>query len=299
MDNKPWWVIVLAAALGAFGAEAVKAMPSAYSWLRSFYPIDPNVIIFVRAADTHEPVDGVVVSIIDSNLTPIALVGTDKTETVTNKKGLATLHVSLMPSVNYAISLTEQYQGTEFQYTFPVIIKDDIQQSFDFDTQTWAKKAENPVMVANDPKQDISPSDNLPGWMKFAYAELGQKEVTGAGINPRIAEYWKVSDTQQKFDNDDIDWSSVFVGWALKQVGIEGTHSAINRTWLSWGKEVDLQPGCIAVFWRESPSSPYGHAGFVLGQNGNAITVLGGNQSNAVSITQIQKSRLLGCRMPG
>jgi hypothetical protein len=41
-----------------------------------------------------------------------------------------------------------------------------------------------------------------------------------------------------------------------------------------------------------------GHAGFAIGRDDVHFYVLGGNQSNAVTIAQISKSRLLVARWP-
>ena len=41
-----------------------------------------------------------------------------------------------------------------------------------------------------------------------------------------------------------------------------------------------------------------GHVGFAIGQDVAHFFVLGGNQSDAVTITRVTKSRLLGARWP-
>ncbi len=43
---------------------------------------------------------------------------------------------------------------------------------------------------------------------------------------------------------------------------------------------------------------PFGQVGFALGQDNTHFHVLGGNQSDAVTIARIAKSRLLGARWP-
>ena len=57
-----------------------------------------------------------------------------------------------------------------------------------------------------------------------------------------------------------------------------------------------LQPiaGAVLVFSRGSG----GHVGFAMGQDDTHLYVLGGNQSDAVTIARIAKSRLLGARWP-
>ena len=57
-----------------------------------------------------------------------------------------------------------------------------------------------------------------------------------------------------------------------------------------------MQPitGAVLIFERGSG----GHAGFAVGQDDTHFFVLGGNQSDAVTIARIAKSRLLGARRP-
>ncbi|WP_274385061.1 TIGR02594 family protein [Oricola indica] len=78
----------------------------------------------------------------------------------------------------------------------------------------------------------------------------------------------------------------------------DNPYAAIN--WLKFGREVKPQPGAILVFWRGSPSGWQGHVGFCVGEDDTHFHVLGGNQSNAVTISRIAKSRLRkgGCRWP-
>lgn len=53
-------------------------------------------------------------------------------------------------------------------------------------------------------------------------------------------------------------------------------------------------PGAVLIFERGSG----GHVGFAIGQDDTHFHVLGGNQSDAVTIARIAKSRLLGARWP-
>jgi hypothetical protein len=57
-----------------------------------------------------------------------------------------------------------------------------------------------------------------------------------------------------------------------------------------------VQPvtGAVLIFERGSG----GHVGFAIGQDITHFYVLGGNQSDAVTIARIAKSRLLGARWP-
>lgn len=66
------------------------------------------------------------------------------------------------------------------------------------------------------------------------------------------------------------------------------------RHWLLFGREVRPITGAVLIFERGSG----GHVGFAVGQDDTHFYVLGGNQSDAVTIARIAKSRLLGARWP-
>jgi uncharacterized SAM-binding protein YcdF (DUF218 family) len=70
------------------------------------------------------------------------------------------------------------------------------------------------------------------------------------------------------------------------------------RQWERFGKGTTPQLGAVMVFWRESQSSGKGHVGFYWAQDSQAYHILGGNQSNTVSVTRIARDRLLQARWP-
>jgi hypothetical protein len=70
------------------------------------------------------------------------------------------------------------------------------------------------------------------------------------------------------------------------------------RNWQPWGQSTDPVLGATLVFWRVSRSSWQGHVGFYHGEDDTHFHVLGGNQSNAVTVTRIAKDRLLSSRWP-
>lgn len=75
-------------------------------------------------------------------------------------------------------------------------------------------------------------------------------------------------------------------------------YAAIN--WLKFGKATSARPGAILVFHRGDPKSWQGHVGFYVSEDATHYHVLGGNQSNAVTISRIAKNRLRpdGIRWP-
>ncbi len=84
--------------------------------------------------------------------------------------------------------------------------------------------------------------------------------------------------------------------------GLQGTKSALARSWLDWGVPISTpRRGCIVVFERQKI---FGHVGFYLEETASDIKVLGGNQQDPqtqlyqVSEKYYPKANLLGYRVP-
>jgi uncharacterized protein (TIGR02594 family) len=134
-----------------------------------------------------------------------------------------------------------------------------------------------------------------PEWLTIARKELGTSEISGAKDNPRIVEYHAT--TGLSASDDETPWCSSFVNWCMDRAGINGTDSAMARSWLKWGHGiVQPKPGAITVFTRGQ--YPAGHVAFYLSTDGDNIRVLGGNQGNKVSIASYPKAKVLGYRWP-
>jgi uncharacterized protein (TIGR02594 family) len=136
-------------------------------------------------------------------------------------------------------------------------------------------------------------------WMTVAEQEMrnGVREVAGASSNPRIIQYHATTSLQAQ--DDETSWCSSFVNWCMMQAGQRGTNRANARSWLDWGQALD-EPrfGCVTVLWRESRSSWKGHVAFFNGISGSNVSLLGGNQSDSVRISNYAASRVLGYRWP-
>lgn len=130
----------------------------------------------------------------------------------------------------------------------------------------------------------------------LAIQEYGVKGQPGATHNSQILRYFLYAGFKQIKD-DETAWCAAFVNWALVRAGLEGTKSLMARSFLKYGYPT-LAPklGDLAVFWRGSKDSAFGHVGFFIKETKDAVYVLGGNQSNAVNITPFPKSQLLGYR---
>lgn len=130
------------------------------------------------------------------------------------------------------------------------------------------------------------------------------KKVFGLheGRNKAELTAWLKSDGSRLGDTEELPWCGDFVETAIKNSlpqerlpGALGQNPYWARNWLLLGESTQSVPyGAILVFERGSG----GHVGFAVGQDATDYYVLGGNQSNMVSVTRIAKSRLLGSRWP-
>jgi len=136
-----------------------------------------------------------------------------------------------------------------------------------------------------------------PPWLVHAWAELGQREIAGPRSNPRIVDYIRRSGHPSLAD-DSTAWCAAFVGACLERAGISGTGSLMARSYLDWGlATVEPEPGTIAVLSR-GPDPRFGHVGFVVGLTEANVILLGGNQSDAVTVEAFPLGRLLALRRP-
>jgi len=133
---------------------------------------------------------------------------------------------------------------------------------------------------------------------RLAQNEVGLEEIPGAKDNAEVVQMF--ADVGHSWVKDDeTAWCAAFVGAMLERAGLKSTRALDARSYNDWGEEIDIEdalPGDIVVFWRGSPNSWKGHVGFFVRNAGVNIEVLGGNQSDSVSIAHYSKKRLLSVR---
>jgi uncharacterized protein (TIGR02594 family) len=103
------------------------------------------------------------------------------------------------------------------------------------------------------------------------------------------------------YNDDDIPWCGLFVAHCIgSQLPEEKlpTNPLGARNWAKLGDAASPQLGAVMVFWRQSRNGGLGHVGFYWAEDDNAYHILGGNQSNAVTIARLAKDRLLEARWP-
>lgn len=132
--------------------------------------------------------------------------------------------------------------------------------------------------------------------LSIALSLYNEKELSGATHNPKILEMFSKINNQWVKD-DETAWCASFVGYCLETAGFTSTKKLNARSYLEYGiPTTKPEVGDIVVFWRGSKTSWQGHVAFFIRQEGDNVSVLGGNQSNMVNISHYPKSQLLGYR---
>jgi len=138
-----------------------------------------------------------------------------------------------------------------------------------------------------------------PDWHRLARRELGVAEAPGAKNNDIILQYGRDAGIDW-YVKDSIAWCAVFVNAMLARAGYPSTKSALARRFLDYGHPLKrLRLGAIVVFPRAG-SPLYGHVGFVQSWDRHFVYVLGGNQSDAVTVARFRRDSILpnGIRWP-
>lgn len=136
-----------------------------------------------------------------------------------------------------------------------------------------------------------------PAWLAAAWAEFGVREKAGQADEPAVVRYFAEAG-HSGIRGDETPWCAAFVGAMLARAGFAPSGSLMARSYLAWGVSQDAPAfGALAVLSRgEDPSA--GHVGFYLGKAGGRVILLGGNQSDAVTVEAFDAKRVLGYRWP-
>jgi uncharacterized protein (TIGR02594 family) len=131
---------------------------------------------------------------------------------------------------------------------------------------------------------------------EVAKKELGISEVSGSGNNPRVIEYHRA--TSLKSTQDSVPWCSAFANFCIVKAGGLGTNSAVARSWLHWGKEINApMTGDVVVFSSPARGPEAGHVAFFVEKSSfGFIKVLGGNQNDEVCYKDEPTFLVLGYR---
>ncbi|ESQ92031.1 hypothetical protein ABAC460_03785 [Asticcacaulis sp. AC460] len=138
-------------------------------------------------------------------------------------------------------------------------------------------------------------------WFQEARRLLGVREDTSPGSNPVLLQW--ADDAGIPYKSDDIAWCGLFVAHCISSTlntePLPGNPLSA-QSWRRFGAPCTVRPGAVMVFWREKPTSWKGHVGFYAGEDDVAYHILGGNQSDKVSVARVRKDRILpdGIRWP-
>lgn len=133
---------------------------------------------------------------------------------------------------------------------------------------------------------------------------VGTREIGGVSSQPLIAAMLSLDSPIGI--SDEIPWCSAymnFIAWLLR---LPRSKSLAARSWLTVGTPIHLdqaRPGFDVVILNRAngPKDPNvlkapGHVGWFAGCDGNTVTLLGGNQSDSVSLSRFPVSDVLGVR---
>jgi len=131
---------------------------------------------------------------------------------------------------------------------------------------------------------------------------LGTREVQGHLANARVLAMLQLCDAG--VSDDVTPWCSAFVNYVAWLLGLPRSGSLAARSWLRVGVEIPIaeaRPGFdVVVLNRGGPTNPAlsgpGHVGFFVSLDEHEVTLLGGNQGDAVSVGRFARVNVLGVR---
>ena len=127
--------------------------------------------------------------------------------------------------------------------------------------------------------------------------QLGAREVPGRRHSRVVLDFFRDAG-RRDITRDEVPWCAAFVGACCSRTGSTGTGSLLARSYLKWGEALEKpRLGAVVILSRgRDPNA--GHIGFWIGETDSAHIILGGNQSNAVTVSTFGKERTLGFRWP-
>lgn len=134
---------------------------------------------------------------------------------------------------------------------------------------------------------------------------VGTKEIPGVVSNPLILAMLRLDDSWPT--GEEVAWCSAFVNFVTNLLRLPRSKSLAARSWLTVGTPIALvtaEAGFDVVILRrgigqqpgpEVIKAP-GHVGFFAGRDNETVTILGGNQSDGVTVAPFPAAQVLGVR---
>ncbi|MCZ8086246.1 MAG: TIGR02594 family protein [Brevundimonas sp.] len=137
----------------------------------------------------------------------------------------------------------------------------------------------------------------LPRMVAAACQLYGTIETPGSADNPVILDWAKEAGLSKAYSSDAVPWCGLFMALIAKRAGKAAPAKPLwARSWSRFGiASPQAALGDVLVFSRAKGG---GHVGLNVGEDETAFHVLGGNQSDAVSITRIARTRCIAIRRP-
>lgn len=133
---------------------------------------------------------------------------------------------------------------------------------------------------------------------------VGVKELPGTVSNPLILAMLRL-DANWPTD-DEVPWCSAFPNFICWELRLPRSKNLGARSWLRVGRPISVdeaKPGfdvCILTRGEVQPGpevlNANGHVGFFARVDSNFVWLLGGNQSDGVSVAAFNRERILGIR---
>ncbi len=142
-----------------------------------------------------------------------------------------------------------------------------------------------------------------PLMIKNALSLYDTMEAPGSANNPVIIGWAKEigGNILTVYKADEIPWCGLFIAVVVKRSAkqvVKDPLWALN--WGTFGKSVDVAMlGDVMVFIRKTVEGKRaGHVALYVGEDDECYHVLGGNQSDKVCISRLEKNRLYAARRP-
>jgi uncharacterized protein (TIGR02594 family) len=127
---------------------------------------------------------------------------------------------------------------------------------------------------------------------------IGTREIPGKdGADHKIMSMLHIDDEWPQ--DDSVPWCSAFVNYVAWLLRLPRSKSLMARSWLDVGIPIgrnEAKCGFDVVILKRGGDPRFGHVGFFSSAIGSEIYILGGNQSDSVSVEGYDISRLVGVR---
>lgn len=133
---------------------------------------------------------------------------------------------------------------------------------------------------------------------------IGIQEIPGKEDSPQILTMLRLDTEWPK--NDEVPWCSAFVNYVAWLLRLPRSKSLLARSWLDVGRPIDINQAIarhdVVILSRgqnqpgpDNKTAP-GHVGFYAAHDSEKVYILGGNQSDSISIKPYPLNRVLGVR---